>query len=118
MTKVMIVDDSLFMRNHFAKLLSKNGYEIITAGDGEEAIQVYGEQKPDVVLMDITMPRKTGLQAIDEIRESDPLAKIIVVTALDQRSMAVRAIQIGAKDFLAKPVLSRQLLAALEKVLK
>ena len=75
MSKVMIVDDSLFMRNHLAKLLAKNGYETVLAEDGEQAVKNYWQTRPDAVLMDITMPRKDGLQALTEIREFDRRAK-------------------------------------------
>jgi two-component system chemotaxis response regulator CheY len=116
MTKVLIVDDSLFMRKHFAKQLEEQGYEVATARDGEEAIATYKEEHPDVVLMDVTMPRKTGLQALEEIRALDSQAKVIVITALDQKSIAARAIRAGAKDFLIKPVSPQKLLKTLAKV--
>ena len=117
MTRVLIVDDSLFMRNRLVKLLAENGYETAVAGDGIDAIRVYGETKPDVVLMDITMPRKDGLEALQEIRKLDPLAKVIMLTALDQPLLAGQAVLLGAKDFMTKPVRPGQLLAALSKVL-
>jgi two-component system chemotaxis response regulator CheY len=117
MPKVMIVDDSMFMRNRLIKLLSENGYETVTACDGVDAVRIYGEARPDVVLMDITMPRKDGLEALAEIRQLDPTAKAIMLTALDQPLLAGRAVLIGAKDFLTKPVRSGRLLMALRKVL-
>ena len=116
MTKVLIVDDSMFMRNRLVKLLGENGYETAIASDGVAAVRVYGETKPDVVLMDITMPRKDGLEALQEIRQIDPLAKVIMLTALDQPLLAGRAILLGAKDFLTKPVRPNRLLATLQKI--
>jgi two-component system chemotaxis response regulator CheY len=113
----MVVDDSLFMRNHLSKLLAKNGYETILAEDGEKAVFTYHRTRPDAVLMDITMPRKDGLQALTEIREFDTRAKVIMLTALDQELAATRAIHVGAKDFLVKPVPPNRLLAALQKAL-
>jgi two-component system chemotaxis response regulator CheY len=117
MPKIMIVDDSLFMRNHLAKLLTKNGYETIAAEDGEQAVLHYRQARPDAVLMDITMPRKDGLQALTEIRDFDAMAKVIMLTALDQELAATRAIHIGARDFLVKPDAPHQVLAALQKAL-
>lgn len=117
MPKVMIVDDSLFMRNHLAKLLARNGYETIAAEDGEQAVLHYRQARPDAVLMDITMPRKDGLQALTEIRDFDAMAKVIMLTALDQELAATRAIHIGARDFLVKPAAPHQVLAALQKAL-
>ncbi len=118
MAKVMITDDSLFMRNKLARLLAKHNYETIQAGDGVEAVRLYRETKPDVVLMDITMPRKNGLEALADILKFDPRARVIMLTALDQKSVAATAILTGAKDFLAKPVRPDRLLQALEKALR
>ena len=117
MAKVMVVDDSLFMRNHIAKLLSSYGYETIVAEDGEQAVQVYCDDSPDVVLMDITMPKKDGLEALLEIRQYDPRASVIMLTALDQKMAATRAIHLGARDFLVKPIPPNELVAALQKAL-
>ncbi len=117
MPKVMVVDDSLFMRKRLVKLLNENGYETVTAYDGIDAVRVYGEARPDVVLLDITMPRKDGLEALAEIRQLDPLAKVIMLTALDQPVLASKAVLAGAKDFLTKPVRSGMLLLVLKKVL-
>jgi two-component system chemotaxis response regulator CheY len=118
MAKVMIVDDSLFMRNHLSILLAKNGYETVLAEDGEQAVIIYRQASPDAVLMDITMPRKDGLQALTEIREFDVKAKVIMLTALDQELAATIAIHVGAKDFLVKPVPPSRLLTALQRVLR
>ena len=117
MATVMVVDDSLFVRNHLSKLLAKNGYETILAENGEQAVTTYRKTHPDAVLMDITMPRNDGLQALTEIREFDSRARVIMLTALDQELAATRAIHVGAKDFLVKPVPPIQLLAALRKAL-
>ena len=118
MAKIMIVDDSLFMRNHLSKLLGRNGYEIVLAENGEVAVHTYRQARPDAVLMDITMPRKDGLQALTEIREFDSKAKVIMLTALDQELAATRAIHLGAKDFLVKPVPPNRILTALRNALR
>jgi two-component system chemotaxis response regulator CheY len=117
MPSIMVADDSLFIRNKLARILAKHGYEIIMAGDGVEAVRAYREARPDVVLMDITMPRKNGLQALADIITLDPSARIIMLTALDQRAVASTAILSGARDYLTKPICPDQLMAALEKVL-
>ena len=118
MPKVMVVDDSLFMRNHLAKLLTEHSYEVILAENGVEAVKTYRSAEPDVVLMDVTMPQMGGLSALIEIRQFDRRAKVIMLTALDERLLASHAIQIGAKDFLMKPVPLDKLLMALQKVLR
>ena len=117
MSKIMIVDDSAFIRNHLAKFLAKYGHETVLAEDGVEAVASYQASRPDVVLMDITMPRMNGMDALADIRLMDPRAKVIMLTALDQRLIATRAIQLGARDFLVKPVSPTKLLGALNRAL-
>jgi two-component system chemotaxis response regulator CheY len=117
MAKVMIVDDSLFMRNHITRLLAQNGYATVSAEDGEQAVSNYRQDRPDAVVMDIMMPRKDGLEALFEIRQVDPEARVIMLTALDQETVAVRAIHLGAYDFLVKPVLPERLLTALRSTM-
>ncbi len=118
MTKIMIVDDSLFMRSRIAKVLRDQEYETVTAGDGVEAVSTYKRARPDLVLMDYTMPRKNGLDALVEIRQFDPQSRIIMLTALDQKEIAIQAIQYGAKDFLVKPIAPARLILALQKALR
>jgi len=118
MSKVMIVDDSSFIRNHLAKFLGERGYQTILAEDGEEAVSVYRTKRPNVVLMDITMPKMNGMDALALIRMHDPRAKVIMLTALDQQLIATRAVQLGARDFLVKPVLPAKLLLTLKKALR
>jgi two-component system chemotaxis response regulator CheY len=78
---------------------------------------MYRSEKPDIALMDVTMPHKDGLEALSEIRELDPQAKVVMLTALDQQTVMVQAMRLGAKDFLTKPVVPDRLVATLEKVL-
>lgn len=118
MAKIMIVDDSLFIRNRLSKLIVEHGYETVVARDGKEAVDIYRSAKPDAVLLDVTMPNKDGLKALSEIRQLDPQARIIMLTALDQQSVATQAIQKGAKDFLVKPIHSGRVIAALQRVLR
>ncbi len=117
MTKIMVVDDAKFMRVRLSKLLTGHGYEVVEAENGEEAIQVYKASHPDAVLMDITMPQKTGLEALIEIRGFDPQAKVIMLTALGQESMVVQAVQSGARDYVVKPFDPDRVMMALKKVL-
>ena len=82
MTKVMVVDDAAFMRMRCKKLLLENGYEVAEASNGVEAVSVYQEYRPDMVLLDITMPDMDGLTALKEIKKIDPDAKVAMVTAI------------------------------------
>jgi two-component system, chemotaxis family, chemotaxis protein CheY len=117
MPKVMVVDDSLFMLEHISKLLRKRGYDSVTAMNGYDAVRLYEEDSPDVVLMDVTMPGRDGLEALFEIKQLDSTAKVIMLTALNQEWLVTEAMNLGAKDFLTKPVSPDRLISALERVI-
>ncbi|RYG73863.1 response regulator [Lentibacillus lipolyticus] len=115
---VLIVDDAAFMRMMIKDILTKNGFEIAgEAQDGNEAVEMYKELKPDLVTLDITMPEKDGLAALQEIKEIDESANIIMCSAMGQQSMVIDAIQAGAKDFIVKPFQSERVIEAVRKVL-
>ena len=116
--KIMIVDDAAFMRMMIKDTLKKNGYEdLIEATDGEVAVAQYKAESPDMVIMDITMPNKDGLQALKEIKEYDSSAKIVMCSAMGQESMVVEAIKLGAKDFIVKPFKPDRILKTVTTVL-
>jgi len=117
MAKILIVDDAEFLRVRITKLLKGDGHEVIEASNGLIAIDVYSSEKPDAVLMDITMPEMDGLAALKEIRALDSEARIVMLTALGQESVVLDAIKAGAKDFVVKPFEPDRVLAAIEKVL-
>ncbi|CCJ33779.1 MULTISPECIES: chemotaxis protein CheY [Caloramator] len=118
MPRVLIVDDAAFMRMMLKDILVKNGYEVIgEAPNGLKAVEMYKQEKPDVVTMDITMPEMDGIQAVKEIRAFDPNAKIIMCSAMGQQAMVMEAIKSGAKDFIVKPFQPERVLEALKKVL-
>lgn len=112
-----MVDDADFMRMRLSRLLGENGYEILEAENGSVAVRKYQEFKPDVVLMDITMPIMDGLTAVKEIKKLDPTARIIMCTALGQQTMVIEAIKAGARDFIVKPFQPEKVLNAVKKVL-
>ena len=116
MAKILVVDDAAFMRMRCSKLLTDNGYEVVEAENGLDAIAKYKESKPDAVLLDITMPEMDGLTALKEIRKVDPEAKVAMVTAMGQQSMIMDAIKSGAKDFVVKPFQPDRVLAAVKKL--
>ena len=116
--KILLVDDAAFMRMMIKDALSKNGYtDLYEAEDGDIAVQKYGEVKPDLVIMDITMPNKTGLEALKEIKAMDSNATVIMCSAMGQESMVIEAIKSGAKDFIVKPFKPDRILAAVNKVI-
>ena len=117
MPKVMVVDDAAFMRMRSKKMLVENGFDVVEAANGIEAISVYKESHPDMVLMDITMPDIDGITALKEIRAFDPNARVAMVTAMGQQSMVVEALKAGAKDFVIKPFDQDRVLAAIKKLM-
>ena len=107
---VLVVDDSMLMRRMIVDVLSDAGWNVLgEAEDGAEAVAQYKEKNPDFVTMDIVMPGTDGLQALQQIREYDPSARVVVVSALNQTRMISEAIRKGAADFIAKPFLPEQL---------
>ncbi len=117
MAKILVVDDAAFMRLRAAKLLVDAGHEVLEAENGRVAVDVYSREKPDAVLMDITMPEMDGLEALAAIRQSDPTAKIAMLTAMGQQSIVMDAIKLGARDFVVKPFAPDRVLGAVTKLL-
>ncbi|CEP69562.1 Signal transduction response regulator, receiver domain [Moorella glycerini] len=116
--RVLVVDDAAFMRMMIKDILLKNGYEIAgEAENGQKAVAMYQELRPDVVTMDITMPEMDGIAAVKAIKQIDPNARIIMCSAMGQQLMVMEAIQAGARDFIVKPFQQDRVLQALEKVL-
>ncbi len=115
---VLIVDDLQFIKIVLRDILEKSGFHVVgEASNGEQAIAMYQERHPDVVLMDITMPDMDGLTALRRLRELDPGAKVIICSALGQQKLIVQAIQLGAKDFIVKPFQPPRVVSALKKAL-
>ncbi|WP_192894659.1 response regulator [Paenibacillus contaminans] len=114
----MVVDDAVFMRTMMKEILKSEGFEIVAeAANGEEAVQLYKQVKPDVVTMDITMPEMDGVDALAAIKKIDPQAKVIMCSAMGQQEMVIRAIRAGAMDFIVKPIQKDRVIAAVKKVL-
>lgn len=118
MKRVMVCDDAAFMRMTIKDILVKNGYEIAAeAENGLKAVEQYPEAKPDLVLMDITMPEVDGIEAVRRIKALDPNANVIMCSAMGQQAMVIEAIQAGAKDFIVKPFQADRVLEAVRKVI-
>jgi two-component system, chemotaxis family, chemotaxis protein CheY len=104
MKRLLVVDDALFMRKMISAVATDAGWEVVgEAGDGAAAISLYQRLRPDLVTMDLVMPVMGGLEALRQIRAFDPGAKVIVVTALDQKQALMDSIRDGAIDFIVKP---------------
>ena len=114
---ILICDDGAFMRMMIKDILTKNGYNIVgEAENGAKAVEKYAELKPDLVLMDITMPEMDGIEALKKIKAADANASIIMCSAMGQQAMVIESIQSGAKDFIVKPFQADRVLEAVQKV--
>ena len=116
--KIMLVDDAAFMRMTIKNTLTKAGYtELIEAGDGQQALDTYAKEHPDLVLMDITMPNMDGIQALQAIKALDGAARIVMCSAMGQEAMVVEAIRLGAMDVIVKPFKPDRILHTVQKIL-
>ncbi|MBE6836523.1 MAG: response regulator [Ruminococcus sp.] len=116
---VMICDDSIFVRKKIKDYISSLGVKAVyEVCDGQEAIDKYMEYKPDVAFMDIVMPRKTGIEAVTEIIQMDPNAKVVMASSVGTQNHLKEALSAGAYEFLQKPISNEQIYKILEIVAK
>src|SRR5699024_9597721 len=119
MAGILIVDDAQFMRVTLANIIKKGQHKVVgEAENGEIAVKRFRELDPDLVIMDITMPVMNGIDAIAEIKKLDKDANIIVCSALGQQKVVVKAIELGAKDFIVKPFDENRVLETINHVLE
>ena len=117
MAKILVVDDAAFMRKVIKDTLSKAGYtDLYEAVDGANAVEQYNALKPDLVLMDITMPNMDGLEALKAIRAADGNANVVMCSAMGQETMVIDAIRSGAKDFIVKPFKGERVLKTVTSI--
>lgn len=117
MKKILVVDDAKVIRMVIKQILTKNGYEIAgEAGNGREALEKYKELKPDAVTMDIIMPEVDGIQGLKEILAFDNQAKVIMISAIDQRESLSDAIKSGATDYVVKPFEDERMITSLRNI--
>ncbi len=115
--RILIVDDALFMRNMLKDIFSKAGYEVVgEASNGVEAVERFRELQPDLVTMDIVMPLKSGIEALQEISRETPEARVVMCSALGQDALVVEAIDAGARDFIMKPFQEAKVLDVVRRV--
>ena len=102
--KVLIVDDALIIRKRIREIAEQSGWNVVgEATNGEEAVTLYAKEMPDLVTMDIVMPKLDGVNALKQLIESDPLARVVMISAVDQKEKLAECIQAGAIDFIVKP---------------
>ena len=117
--KLLIVDDSNVIRKAVRKYTSKHGLEIVgAAGDGQQALDMFHEHRPEIVTLDITMPEIDGMTCLDAILQEAPETRVIIVTALSDKSTALQALEKGALDYIPKPIQEDRLDRALQKAME
>jgi two-component system, chemotaxis family, chemotaxis protein CheY len=116
--RVLIADDAAYMREMLRDILTQGGYTVVAeASDGDEAVEAFGENTPDLVTLDIVMPRKSGLEALREIMQRDPGACVVMCSALGQEALVKDMLAAGARGYLVKPFKPDQVLDVVGKAL-
>lgn len=116
--RLLIVDDALIIREMIKDAVAADGWSVVAEGsDGSQAVELYRRHRPDVVTLDLVMPEYDGLYALREIMASDPAARVLVVSAIDQSDVLQQAIRLGAADFIVKPFDNDRLRTALGQLL-
>ena len=119
MARILVADDASFMRQIIREILESEGHEIVAeASDGIQAVEEYKKHQPDLVTMDIVMPRRSGIDAVRAIIGLAPSARIVMCSALGQETLVTEALQAGAIDFIVKPFKPDAVLDTLRRVLE
>ena len=118
MAKMLIVDDASFMRNSLKYIVENGGHTVIgMAKDGQEALKIYRKSRPDVVTLDVLMPRMDGFSALKAIIKEDPKAKVIMVTAIGNEDKQEEARKLGAAGYIRKPFKQTDIVDEIKRVL-
>ena len=119
MARVLVADDASFMRQMIREIVEAEGHEVVgEASDGDEVVEQFKRLSPDVVTMDIVMPRRSGIDAVKGIVELDAGACVVMCSALGQETLVQEAMAAGARDFIVKPFKPDVVIATIEKVLE
>ncbi len=119
MKRVLVADDASFMRQMIRDIIEPEGFEVVgEASDGMEVVEKFRELQPDLVMMDIVMPKRSGIDAVKGIMDLDPKACVVMCSALGQEALVMEAIQAGAKDFIVKPFKPDSVVSTLSKVVE
>ncbi len=119
-SKILIVDDASFMRSVLKDIIKNNGLasEIFEAADGIEGVKAFQRIRPDLVTMDVNMPRADGIQALRAILKIDPTAKVVMITSVEEKHIVQDAIKLGARDYVVKPFDRSNVPLTLNKVIR
>jgi DNA-binding response OmpR family regulator len=116
--KILVAEDDIIMRESITHMLKQDGFNVIAAENGREAMEIFEKDKPDLVITDILMPYNSGLEFIDIIRNNASRVPVIVLSALDEEATVMEAFNLGADDFLTKPVKPGELSIRVKRLLK
>lgn len=116
MPEVLIADDSEFMRNLLREILEEDHTIVGEVENGVEAVEVYKEEAPDLVMMDIVMPIRDGIEATDDIKSSNPKANVIMCTSVGQEEKMKEAVRAGADGYITKPFQKPSVMEAIKDV--
>ncbi|RMG88238.1 MAG: response regulator [Candidatus Dadabacteria bacterium] len=114
---VLVVDDTEFMARVLADMLEAEGYRVAVARDGPEALEIYERELPDLVTLDLVMPGMDGLEVLRRLKAMDPACRVVMVSAVGHEAKVLEAIQLGARNYVLKPVDKDKLLATVRKTL-
>ena len=118
-SRVLVADDARFMRQLIREIIEPEGFEVVgEAADGRAVVEEFSRLQPDVVTMDIVMPKRSGIDAAKEILALDPGARIVMVSALGQEALVMEALQAGASDYVVKPFKPDAVIATLRKLVE
>jgi two-component system chemotaxis response regulator CheY len=117
--RILIADDASFMRQMIREIIEPEGYEVVgEASNGIEALEQFIELRPDLVTMDIVMPKRSGIDAVKGILAEDAQARVVMCSALGQETLVMEALQAGARDFIVKPFKPDAVVATMKKILE
>ena len=119
MARVLIADDASFMRQMIREIIEPEGHEVVgEATNGIEAVDLFNELSPDLVTMDIVMPKRSGIDAVKAILAEHPTACVVMCSALGQETLVMEALQAGARDFIVKPFKPDSVISTIAKILE
>jgi len=117
MNKILVVDDEKGVCHSFKKILGRQGYDVVTANDGLEGIELAGKEYPDLIVMDVSMPRMDGLETLQRLKSLHPDITVIMMTAHSTSDRAITAMKLGAYDYLTKPFDNVRMIQLIEKAI-
>jgi two-component system chemotaxis response regulator CheY len=117
MPKILIADDGEFLRVRTARALTVEGFTVVEADNGVQAVKLFQSEKPEVTFLDLSMPEKDGLTALKDILAAKADAKVVMLASLGQETLVLQAIRAGAKDYIVKPFEKERILAVIHKIL-